>query len=101
MRARRLTRGLTREQLQTDLGTLSLRYAYYGGHQSGKVSSVEVCEFRPYHDGQRVRWASGSPDVPNRFTIYWDKDTGGKLDFARLAEKGLVDMRGKDKGDSL
>lgn len=55
-----------------DLGKLDLRANYYGN--SDKVASYDVCQFipRPELKARVIRWASGSPEYPNSFTLYWD-----------------------------
>lgn len=73
---------------QTDLGVLNMRAIYYGGH--GPVRCWEVCEFRPNHGAQIIKWGSGGPEYPNRFTLYWDRDSGAAMDWAKLAIKPEV-----------
>jgi hypothetical protein len=69
----------------TDLGSLDLRYSYHDRfHES--VKRVEVCEFRPNHGAQRIRYASGSPTTPNPFVIWWDVDSGKAVNFPELVK---------------
>ena len=69
----------------TDLGTLDLRYSYHDRwHES--IKRVEVCEFRPNHGAQRIRYASGSPTTPNPFVIWWDVDSGKAVNFPELVK---------------
>ncbi len=70
---------------QTDLGVLDMRASHYGGN--GPVASWDRCELKPKHDAQRIRWSSGSADVPNSFTLYWDRDSGARLDFPSLIKE--------------
>lgn len=55
-----------------DLGKLYLRVNYYGN--SDKVASYAVCQFvpRPELKARVIKWASGAPEYPNSFTLYWD-----------------------------
>lgn len=66
----------------TDFGQLDMAAKRW---PDGKVIRWERCELRPKHDAQRIRWASGSSEYPNEFTLYWDRDTGASLDFPALA----------------
>lgn len=68
---------------QTDFGQLDMIANRYAGH--GPVSSWERCELQPKHDAQRICWASGAPEYPNSFTLYWDRDSGARLDFPAIA----------------
>ena len=69
----------------TDLGDLDLRYSYHDRwHES--IKRVEVCEFRPRHGAQRIRYASGSPTSPNPFVIWWDVDSGKAVNFPELVK---------------
>jgi hypothetical protein len=71
---------------QTDVGRLEIRARYYGGHASGKIASYEQCELYPKLelDAQCIRWASGGPEYPNSFTVFWDRDSGARIDFPGL-----------------
>lgn len=75
-----------------EVGKLYMRARYYGGHESGKVSSWERCDLwvDPKWSGQVVKWASGGPEYPNSFEVYWDKDTGARLDYGAMF-KGATD----------
>jgi hypothetical protein len=68
---------------QTDLGNLRVKYDYYDRWQN-KIKQVSVCEFTPKHGAQRIRWASGSPETPNSFTLWWDVDSGKAVNFPEL-----------------
>lgn len=67
----------------TDFGTLDMKPHYYGGN--GPIANWERCELSPKHDAQRIKWASGAAQYPNSFTLYWDRNSGSKLDFATIA----------------
>jgi hypothetical protein len=68
---------------KTDLGSLDMKANYYPG--SDKVASWEKCEFYPKWGAQRIRWASGSRDASNSFTLYWYEDA--ELDFAQMVKE--------------
>ena len=73
-----------------------MRAKFYGGNESGKVSSWEHCDLSvdPKWNGQVVKWASGGPEYPNSFSVYWDRDTGGMLDYPSMIKSDK-----SDKGD--
>lgn len=70
----------------TDLGTLDLRWKKQMGE-----TVVDRCQFLPNHGGQPVRFASGGPQYPNKFTIWWDTDTGKATDFPAIAQKARAE----------
>ena len=73
---------------QTAIGKLDVIAKYYGGHDSGKISSYERCKLYPADsDAQVIRWASGGQEYPNSFTVYWDRDSGAALDFAKMVKE--------------
>lgn len=72
------------------LGKLDMRARYYGGHKGEKVSSWEVCELYVDHKwgAQVVKWASGGPEYPNSWEVYWDKDTGDSMRWESMFKAG-------------
>jgi hypothetical protein len=71
------------------LGHMDMKAAYYGGRDSGKVASWERCEIVFSDEArkvntQRIRWASGSREYPNSFTIYWPADFVGNEEVLSL-----------------
>ena len=64
----------------TDLGKLDIRWKRKLGE-----TVVDYCQFMPKHGGQAVRFASGGPQYPNKFTLWWDTDTGKETDFPAIA----------------
>jgi hypothetical protein len=87
--------------LPQSAGNLDMRFSNYMGGRR-----VSVCQFtpnavlqtlyradRPVADlAQPIKWASGSEDVPNDFTLYWDaidNDVPTAADLAAALLKGL------------
>jgi len=68
-----------------DLGTLHVHAVYADSHHQ-HVSYYSECQFQAKHDAQVIRWASGAPEYPNSFTLYWDVDSGKALDFPSLVK---------------
>ena len=66
----------------SDLGTLDLRYKRTMGE-----TIVDRCQFLAKHGAQVIRWASGGPQYPNKFTLWWDVDTGKATDFPAIVRK--------------
>jgi hypothetical protein len=88
--------------LPTSAGHLDIRFS---NHMGGR--RVSVCQFtpnatlhtlyrgdRPVADlAQPIKWASGSEDVPNDFTLYWDatdKDVPTAADLAAVLLKHVA-----------
>jgi hypothetical protein len=69
-----------------DLGTLDLRYRRELGE-----TIVDVCRFSPNHGAQSIRWPSGGSQYPNKFTLWWDVDTGKATDFPAIAQKSKAE----------
>jgi hypothetical protein len=55
---------------QHKLGKLDLRWSHNPNYEDRRV---EVCQFYPSHSLHTIRWASGGPQYPNTFTLYWSR----------------------------
>lgn len=66
----------------SDLGQLDLRWKRTLGE-----TVVDHCQFMPKHGAMAIRWASGGSQYPNKFTLWWDVDTGKETDFPAIAQK--------------
>jgi len=68
------------------LGTLSMKARHYGAH--GPIASWEYVRFFPSEPNATVtKWASGSREYPNDFTLSWDTDSGSEIDFLAMVKK--------------
>lgn len=70
---------------QTTLGSLTMKAKRW---PDGKVIRWETCSFLPSNnDLQVIRWASGSLEYPNEFTLWTDLDSGKAIDWAAYVKE--------------
>lgn len=63
------------------IGMPKYRWHYYGGRESGEVSSVEFIGFEPVpRNARRIKWAGGSSKDPGEITVYWERGKGLTVD---------------------
>lgn len=63
------------------IGMPKYHWHYYGGHESGDVSSVEFLGFTPVpRSAKRIKWAGGSSKDPGEITVYWERGKGLTVD---------------------
>lgn len=69
-----------------NLGKLETRRRYADSAHNYPVG-WDVCQFHPTCGAQAIRWAAGSSEYPNHFTLWWDVDSGKATDFPGLVKE--------------